>query len=386
MNIHEHQAKDLLRSYDIPVPRGLVAFSEQEVEESINELKTKRYVVKAQIHAGGRGKAGGVKLFQDRMEATSFGKELLGKTLVTPQTGIDGKEVKRLLIEEAFNIKKEYYLSLAIDREREQIVLIGSVEGGMSIEDVAKKSPDAIIMEPINLFIGLPDFQARRMAFRLGLSNELTQQFVRIVKNIFQLFTDKDCSQIEINPLVLTVENQLYALDAKINFDDNAIERHPDIASLRDYNEEDEKEVQADLYDLSYIALDGTIGCMVNGAGLAMATMDIIKHNGGNPANFLDVGGSATTEKVEEAFKIIMSDPKVEGIFVNIFGGIMKCDVIAKGIVEATKNTGLTIPLVVRLAGTNVEVGQRILKESGLNIVSVNSLGEGAETIVSLTK
>lgn len=386
MNIHEHQAKDLLRSYDIPVPRGLVAFSEQEVEESINELKTKRYVVKAQIHAGGRGKAGGVKLFQDRMEATSFGKELLGKTLVTPQTGIDGKEVKRLLIEEAFNIKKEYYLSLAIDREREQIVLIGSVEGGMSIEDVAKKSPDAIIMEPINLFIGLPDFQARRMAFRLGLSNELTQQFVRIVKNIFQLFTDKDCSQIEINPLVLTVENQLYALDAKINFDDNAIERHPDIASLRDYNEEDEKEVQADLYDLSYIALDGTIGCMVNGAGLAMATMDIIKHNGGNPANFLDVGGSATTEKVEEAFKIIMSDRKVEGIFVNIFGGIMKCDVIAKGIVEATKNTGLTIPLVVRLAGTNVEVGQRILKESGLNIVSVNSLGEGAETIVSLTK
>lgn len=386
MNIHEYQGKELLRSYGVAVPNGYVAFTPEEAVEAAKKLNSDIKVVKAQIHAGGRGKAGGVKLAKSLDEVRTYAEELLGKTLVTHQTGPEGKEVKRLLIEEGSDIKKEFYVGLVLDRATSRIVLMGSEEGGTEIEEVAAKTPEKIFKETIDPAVGLLSFQARRLAFNINIPKELINKAVKFMTGLYQVFVEKDCSVAEINPLVITGDGQVMALDAKLNFDDNALYRHKDIMELRDLSEEDEKEIEASKYGLSYIALDGNIGCMVNGAGLAMSTMDIIKHYGGDPANFLDVGGGATTEKVTEAFKIILSDENVKGIFVNIFGGIMRCDVIANGIVEATKQMGLELPLVVRLEGTNVEIGKQILEDSGLNITAAESMADGAEKIVSLVK
>nr|WP_239549044.1 ADP-forming succinate--CoA ligase subunit beta [Scopulibacillus daqui] len=375
-----------MRSYGVAVPNGYVAFTPEEAVEAAKKLNSDIKVVKAQIHAGGRGKAGGVKLAKSLDEVRTYAEELLGKTLVTHQTGPEGKEVKRLLIEEGSDIKKEFYVGLVLDRATSRIVLMGSEEGGTEIEEVAAKTPEKIFKETIDPAVGLLPFQARRLAFNINIPKELINKAVKFMTGLYQVFVEKDCSVAEINPLVITGDGQVMALDAKLNFDDNALYRHKDIMELRDLSEEDEKEIEASKYGLSYIALDGNIGCMVNGAGLAMSTMDIIKHYGGDPANFLDVGGGATTEKVTEAFKIILSDENVKGIFVNIFGGIMRCDVIANGIVEATKQMGLELPLVVRLEGTNVEIGKQILEDSGLNITAAESMADGAEKIVSLVK
>lgn len=384
MNIHEYQSKDLLREYGVNVPRGYVAFTVEEAVENAKKLGSDVTVVKAQIHAGGRGKAGGVKIAKSLGEVEQYAKELLGKTLVTHQTGPEGKEVKRLLIEEGSNIDKEYYIGLVLDRKTSRVVLMGSAEGGMEIEEVAKESPEKIFTEVIDPLVGLTGFQARRMAFNLNFPNELVNKVAKLLQNLYKVFVEKDCMIAEINPLVTTKEGEVVALDAKINFDENALYRHPEILELRDFDEEDPNEIEASKHGLSYIKLDGNIGCMVNGAGLAMATMDIIKYHGGNPANFLDVGGDATAEKVAEAFKIILSDENVKGIFVNVFGGIMKCDNIAAGIIEATKQLGLNIPLVVRLEGTNVDIGKKMLEESGLNIVAADSMADGAQKIVDL--
>ena len=384
MNIHEYQGKEILRSYGVSVPNGRVAFTVEEAVEAAKELGSSVCVVKAQIHAGGRGKAGGVKVAKSLEEVRTYASELLGKVLVTHQTGPEGKEVKRLLIEEGCDIKKEYYIGLVVDRATSRVVLMGSEEGGTEIEEVAAKTPEKIFKEYIDPAVGLQAFQARRMAFNINIPKELVNQALKFMLGLYQVFVEKDCSIAEINPLVVTGDGKVMALDAKLNFDSNALYRHKDILEYRDLDEEDPKEIEASKYDLNYISLDGNIGCMVNGAGLAMATMDIIKYYGGEPANFLDVGGGATTEKVTEAFKIILSDPNVKGIFVNIFGGIMKCDVIANGIVEATKQVGLNLPLVVRLEGTNVELGKKILEESGLNITAAESMADGAQKIVSL--
>ncbi|KFZ43353.1 ADP-forming succinate--CoA ligase subunit beta [Anoxybacillus flavithermus] len=384
MNIHEYQGKEILRSYGVSVPNGRVAFTVEEAVEAAKELGSSVCVVKAQIHAGGRGKAGGVKVAKSLEEVRTYASELLGEVLVTHQTGPEGKEVKRLLIEEGCDIKKEYYIGLVVDRATSRVVLMGSEEGGTEIEEVAAKTPEKIFKEYIDPAVGLQAFQARRMAFNINIPKELVNQAVKFMLGLYQVFVEKDCSIAEINPLVVTGDGKVMALDAKLNFDSNALYRHKDILEYRDLDEEDPKEIEASKYDLNYISLDGNIGCMVNGAGLAMATMDIIKYYGGEPANFLDVGGGATTEKVTEAFKIILSDSKVKGIFVNIFGGIMKCDVIANGIVEATKQVGLNLPLVVRLEGTNVELGKKILEESGLNITAAESMADGAQKIVSL--
>jgi len=386
MNIHEYQGKEILRKYGVTVPNGKVAFTVDEAVEAAKELGTDVVVVKAQIHAGGRGKAGGVKVAKSLDEVREYANELLGKTLVTHQTGPEGKEVKRLLIEEGCDIKKEYYVGLVLDRATSRIVLMASEEGGTEIEEVAAKTPEKIFKEYIDPAVGLQGFQARRIAFNINIPKELVGQAVKFMMGLYQVFVEKDCSIAEINPLVVTGDGKVMALDAKLNFDANALYRQKDVLEYRDLDEEDPKEIEASKYDLSYISLDGNIGCMVNGAGLAMATMDIIKYYGGEPANFLDVGGGATAEKVTEAFKIILSDENVKGIFVNIFGGIMKCDVIAQGVVEATKQVGLTIPLVVRLEGTNVELGKKILEESGLNITSAESMADGAQKIVSLVK
>ena len=386
MNIHEYQGKEILRSYGVSVPNGHVAFTVDEAVEAAEKLGSDVTVVKAQIHAGGRGKAGGVKIAKNLEEVRKYAEEILGKVLVTPQTGPEGKEVKRLLIEEGCNIEKEYYIGLVIDTASSRVVMMGSEEGGTEIEEVAAATPEKIFKEVIDPVVGLTPFQARRLAFNLNIPKELIGKVVKFMMGLYQAFVEKDCSIAEINPLVTTKEGNVMALDAKLNFDDNALYRHKDVLELRDLDEEDEKEIEASEHDLSYIALDGNIGCMVNGAGLAMATMDIIKYYGGEPANFLDVGGGATAEKVTEAFKIILSDENVKGIFVNIFGGIMHCDVIATGVVEATKEVGLDIPLVVRLEGTNVEEGKRIVDESGLNIVSADSMGDGAQKIVELVK
>ncbi|MDQ0161721.1 ADP-forming succinate--CoA ligase subunit beta [Bacillus alveayuensis] len=386
MNIHEYQGKEILRKYGVTVPNGKVAFTVDEAVEAAKELGTDVVVVKAQIHAGGRGKAGGVKVAKSLDEVQEYASELLGKTLVTHQTGPEGKEVKRLLIEEGCDIKKEYYVGLVLDRATSRVVLMASEEGGTEIEEVAAKTPEKIFKEYIDPAVGLQVFQARRIAFNINIPKELVGQAVKFMMGLYNVFVEKDCSIAEINPLVVTGDGKVMALDAKLNFDANALFRQKDILEYRDLDEEDPKEIEASKYDLSYIALDGNIGCMVNGAGLAMATMDIIKYYGGEPANFLDVGGGATAEKVTEAFKIILSDENVKGIFVNIFGGIMKCDVIAQGVVEATKQVGLQIPLVVRLEGTNVELGKKILEESGLNITSAESMADGAQKIVSLVK
>ncbi|HHY74610.1 MAG TPA: ADP-forming succinate--CoA ligase subunit beta [Bacillus bacterium] len=384
MNIHEYQGKEVLRQYGVVVPNGKVAFTVEEAVEAAKALDSNIWVVKAQIHAGGRGKAGGVKVAKSLDEVKQYASEILGKTLVTHQTGPEGKEVKRLLIEEGCDIKKEYYVGLVLDRATSHVVLMASEEGGTEIEEVAAATPEKIFKEEIDPAIGLQAFQARRLAYKINIPNELVNKAVQFMIGLYNAYIDKDCSIAEINPLVVTGDGNVMALDAKLNFDSNALYRHKDVVAYRDLEEEDPKEIEASKYDLSYVALDGNIGCMVNGAGLAMSTMDIIKHYGGDPANFLDVGGGATAEKVTEAFKIILSDPNVKGIFVNIFGGIMKCDVIATGVVEAAKQVGLTVPLVVRLEGTNVDLGKNILAESDIEIVAAESMADGAQKIVSL--
>ena len=386
MNIHEYQGKEILRKYGVSVPNGKVAFTVEEAIEAAKELGTEVCVVKAQIHAGGRGKAGGVKVAKNLEEVRTYASEILGKTLVTHQTGPEGKEVKRLLIEEGCDIKKEYYVGLVLDRATSRVVLMASEEGGTEIEEVAENNPEKIFKEEIDPVLGLMPYQARRIAFNINIPHDLVNQAVKFMIGLYNAYIEKDCSIAEINPLVVTGDGKVMALDAKLNFDSNALYRQKELVGYRDLEEEDPKEIEASKYDLSYVSLDGNIGCMVNGARLAMSTMDIIKHYGGDPANFLDVGGGATAEKVTEAFKIILSDANVKGIFVNIFGGIMKCDVIAEGVVEAAKQIGLQVPLVVRLEGTNVELGKNILNESGLNIVAAESMADGAQKIVSLVK
>ncbi|MDV6376731.1 ADP-forming succinate--CoA ligase subunit beta [Sporosarcina sp. GW1-11] len=384
MNIHEYQGKQLLREYGVAVSKGRVAFSPKDAMAVAKEIGTLPIVVKAQIHAGGRGKAGGVKIVKKLDEVRAVAAELIGKQLVTHQTGPEGQEVKRLLVEEGIDIEKEFYIGLVVDRATDRVTLMGSAEGGVEIEEVAEKNPEKIFYEVIDPVVGLAPYQARRMAFNMEIPSKLVNKAVSLFLGLYKVFSEKDASIVEINPLVVTKDQRVLALDAKFNFDDNATFRHKDIVELRDFDEEDPKEIEASTFDLSYISLDGNIGCMVNGAGLAMATMDTIHYYGGEPANFLDVGGGAKKEKVAGAFKIILSDPKVKGIFVNIFGGIMKCDVIAEGVIEAAKEVELQVPLVVRLEGTNVERGKALLEQSGINIVSADSMAEGAKKIVEL--
>jgi len=386
MNIHEYQAKAILRHYGVPVPEGHVVYNSNSARDWARRLGDGPYAVKAQIHAGGRGKGGGVKIAKTADEAKQYARDMFGMTLVTHQTGPEGKVVKRVLVEKGSNIADEFYVSFLVDRATSKVTLMASAEGGMDIEEVAAKTPEKIFFEAIDPLTGMTAFQARKVAFKLGFAMPQVKQAVPLLQNLYKTFVEADCSLLEINPLVLTAEGNLLCLDAKLNFDDNALFRHLRIRDLRDYDEEDPMEIEASQYDLSYIALDGNIGCMVNGAGLAMATMDIIKHSGGDPANFLDVGGGATIERVTEAFKIILSDKKVEGILVNIFGGIMKCDVIATGVIEGAKQVGVSVPLVVRLEGTNVEKGKKMLAESGLNIVSADGMADAAEKIVKAVK
>jgi succinyl-CoA synthetase beta subunit len=386
MNIHEYQAKAVLREFDVPVPRGIAAFTVDEAAAAARELGGPVWVVKAQIHAGGRGKAGGVKVVKSIDEVRAQAERLLGSVLVTHQTGPHGKQVNRLYIEDGSAIDREFYLSALVDRETSRIAFVVSTEGGMDIEEVAKNHPERIMTFAVDPATGVMPHHGRRVGQALGLSGALAKQAESLVAKLYAAFVAKDMSMLEINPLVVTKGNDLVCLDAKIGFDDNALYRHPDIVALRDLTEEDAKEIEASKYDLNYVALDGTIGCMVNGAGLAMATMDIIKLYGEAPANFLDVGGGATTEKVAAAFKIITSDPKVKGILVNIFGGIMKCDIIAAGVVAAVKEVGLQVPLVVRLEGTNVELGKTILSQSGLNVIAADDLDDAAQKIVKAVK
>jgi succinyl-CoA synthetase beta subunit len=386
MNIHEYQAKAVLREFGVPTPRGIAAFSVEEAEKAAKELGGPVWVVKAQIHAGGRGKAGGVKVVKSIDEVKREAARLLGSTLVTHQTGPHGKQVRRLYIEDGSAIDREYYLSALVDRATSRVAFVASTEGGMEIEEVAHTSPEKILSFSIDPATGFMPYHARRVARALGLNRDLTKQAESMLPKLYAAFLAKDMSLLEINPLVVTKSGQLICLDAKIGFDDNALYRHPDIVALRDLHEEDEKEIEASKYELNYVALEGTIGCMVNGAGLAMATMDIIKLYGMAPANFLDVGGSATKEKVAAAFKIITSDHNVKGILVNIFGGIMKCDVIAEGVVAAVKEVGLRVPLVVRLEGTNVELGKEIIAKSNLNVTSGDDLDDAAQKIVKAVK
>ena len=382
MNIHEHQAKQLLKKFGAIVPNGEACFTVQEVLEKAKKLNLKKYVLKAQIHAGGRGKAGGVKILDNLADLEKAANDLLGKKLITHQTGPSGKEVKRLYLEEPSNIKKEFYLSCLIDRASSKIAFISSDQGGMDIEEVAKSDPNKINTVKISFKKDIEDEDCKKIIRNFNLDDDANLKCIKIIKSIYKTFVSTDASLIEINPLILTKENNIMCLDAKISFDDNAIFKHPELLELRDLNEEDPIEIEASKHDLAYIKLDGSIGCMVNGAGLAMATMDIIKLHGQEPANFLDVGGGASKEKVSAAFKIILSDKNVKGILINIFGGIMRCDVLAQGIVEAAKETKIDIPLVVRLAGTNSEEGKKILDESGLKIISASDLGDAAKKIV----
>jgi len=386
MNIHEYQAKVILREFGIPVPRGLPAFSVAEAERAAHQLGGPLWVVKAQIHAGGRGKAGGVKVVKAIEDVTREATRILGSTLVTHQTGPKGKVVHRLYIEEGSAIEKEFYLSALVDRVTSRVAFVVSTEGGIDIEDVAGKTPEKILTFSIDPATGVMPHHGRRVAQALRLTGDPAKQAEGLLAKLYTAFVAKDMSLLEINPLVVTKSGQIVCLDAKIGFDDNALFRHCDIGALRDITEEDEKEIEASKYDLNYVALDGTIGCMVNGAGLAMATMDIIKLYGESPANFLDVGGSATKERVAAAFKIITSDPNVKGILVNIFGGIMRCDVIAEGVVAAVKDVGLRVPLVVRLEGTNVDRGKEIIATSNLNVTSANDLDDAAQKIVKAVK
>jgi succinyl-CoA synthetase beta subunit len=392
MNIHEYQAKKLFAEAGVAVPNGTVAQSEPEFDQALSSLpEGKPIVVKAQIHAGGRGKGtfkdgyqGGVHIVHSSEDAKEKAKAMLGNVLVTKQTGEEGKEVSTVYFNEATDIEKEYYLAVLMDRATSMPVIIASTEGGMDIEEVAEHSPEKILKVLVDPALGLRSFQARQIAFGLGLSGDSFKQCVKLVSKLYTFFWNKDCSQVEVNPLVTTPTGEVLALDAKVNFDSNALFRHPDVVELRDLSEEDPKEVEASKFDLNYIALDGNVACMVNGAGLAMATMDIIKHYGGSPANFLDVGGGANEEQVENAFRILVSDDAVKAILVNIFGGIMKCDIIATGIVNAARNLDMKVPLVVRLEGTNVEAGKKILADSGLALEPADSLAEAAEKVVQL--
>ncbi len=386
MNIHEHQAKAVLKEFGVPVPRGYPAFTVDEALAGAEKLGGPVWVVKAQIHAGGRGKGGGVKVVKSIADVKAEAERMLGMTLVTHQTGPKGRVVRRLYIEEGAAIAKEFYLSLLVDRETSRVSVVASTEGGMDIEEVAHATPEKIHTFSIDPATGVYPHHALLLSKSLGLTGDLAKQVRTLLPQLYKAFVDSDMSMLEINPLIVTGDDKLRVLDAKISFDDNALFRHPDIVALRDETEEDAKEIEASKYDLSYIALDGEIGCMVNGAGLAMATMDIIKLYGAEPANFLDVGGGATTEKVTAAFKIITADPNVKGILVNIFGGIMRCDIIAEGVIAAVKEMGLKVPLVVRLEGTNVELGKKIISESGLNVISANDLSDGAEKIVKAVR
>ena len=386
MKIHEYQAKEILRKFGVAVPRGYLAVTPLEAEGAARQLGGGVCAVKAQIHAGGRGKGGGVKLARSPDEARAHAEGMLGMMLKTPQTGPNGQEVRKVYVEEGCRIARELYLGMTLDREVGRLAVMASTEGGMDIEEVAQKSPEKILREWISPLTGLMPFQARRLAFGLGLVGDSVNAFVRFASGLHNAYVATDASLAEINPLVITVAGEVLALDAKMNFDDNALYRHPDIAAMRDPDEEDPKETQAKEYDLAYIALDGDIGCMVNGAGLAMATMDVIKLSGGKPANFLDVGGGADEAKVTAAFKIILSDKNVKAVLVNIFGGIMKCDVIANGIVAAAKQVGLSIPLVVRLEGTNVELGKEILAHSELKIIPADDLGDAAKKVVQAAR
>jgi len=396
MNIHEYQAKALLRSYGAPVSDGRVVLKAEDAKTAAGEIDGPIWVVKSQIHAGGRGKGrfkepeagdkGGVRIARSVSEAAEQARQMLGRTLVTHQTGPAGKQVNRIYIEDGSDIAHEYYLALLVDRQTSRISFVCSTEGGMDIEQVAHDTPEKILSFSVDPASGLSDFHGRRVAFALGLDGAQVKQCVALIRTLYKLFVEKDMEMLEINPLVVTTDGTVKCLDAKMGFDGNAIYRHPDIAALRDETEEDPKELAASKFDLNYIALDGEIGCMVNGAGLAMATMDIIKLYGAEPANFLDVGGGATKDKVTEAFKIITSDPQVKGILVNIFGGIMRCDVIAEGVLAAVKEVGLKVPLVVRLEGTNVDLGKKIIRESGLNVIAADDLKDGAQKIVQAVK
>lgn len=386
MNIHEYQAKSLLRTYGVLVPQGRIAFTTQEAQEIAETLSGPVWVVKAQIHAGGRGKGGGVKIAKSVTEAITFANQILGMTLITPQTGPQGRLVHKVYIEEGCSIAKEFYLSLLVDRATSRLTFLASSEGGMEIEEIAKTHPEKVIKATIDPVTGFQPFHGRKLAYGLGLKGDQVKELIRCVKGIYDAFVNLDASLIEINPLALTHEGKILALDAKMSFDDNALYRHQEIENLRDVEEEDPIERQAALHELTYIKLDGNIGCLVNGAGLAMATMDIIKLYGGAPANFLDVGGGATRERVTEAFKIILSDPHVKGVLVNIFGGIMRCDIIAEGIVAAVKEVHLHIPVVVRLEGTNVALGKEIFANSGLPIISLDDLSQAAQRIVEEAK
>jgi len=383
MNIHEHQAKEILKEFGAPISNGVVILSIDEINEKIKKLKSKEFVLKAQIHAGGRGKAGGVKLIRNISDLEKEAKQMMGKVLVTHQTGPEGKQVKRLYIEEASDISREFYLSCLIDRETSKIAFISSTEGGMDIEKVASDTPNKIITNKINLRNEGPNLEEIEKIISIFKFNEKQKIIAsKLIKSLYEIIIKKDASLIEINPLIITKSEELICLDAKMNFDDNAIFRRPEISELRDFNEEDPAEIEASKHDLAYIKLNGSIGCMVNGAGLAMATMDIIKLYGQEPANFLDVGGGATKEKVAAAFKLILSDKNVKGILINIFGGIMRCDVLAKGVLDAAKEINLTVPLVVRLAGTNFKEGKEILEKSNLKILSASDLNDAAKKIV----
>ncbi|MGO9056726.1 MAG: ADP-forming succinate--CoA ligase subunit beta [Candidatus Binataceae bacterium] len=382
MNIHEFQAKQILGRFGAPVPKGQPATSAAEIEAAFKALGQPKAVAKVQIHAGGRGKAGGVKLVSSAAEAREFAERLLNKPLVTHQTGPQGRVVRKLYLEEASEVARELYLAMLVDRKAESVAVIASTEGGMDIEEVAAKTPEKIITDPIDPVVGVAAFQARKIAFALGLKDKQVNQFVALLNAMYRAFNETDASLIEINPLVVTKQGSVLCLDAKMSFDDNGLFRHPDIRELRDANEEDPTETEAAKYDLSYVHLDGNIGCMVNGAGLAMATMDIVKYYGAEPANFLDVGGGANTEKVAAAFRILLSDNRVRGVLINIFGGIMRCDVLAQGVVEAVHQVNLKVPLVVRMEGTNVEQGKKILKDSGLAVIAAADMADAARRVV----
>jgi succinyl-CoA synthetase beta subunit len=384
MKIHEYQAKAILARYGVTTPRGEVVFTKEEAREAAQRLKWQVAVVKAQIHAGGRGKGGGVKLARSSDEAAEYASQIVGMTLVTPQTGPQGRVVRRLLIEEGLDIKRELYLGLLVDRESGRPVFMASSAGGMDIEEVAKENPSAIIREPTHPAVGLQPYQARKIAFALKLPGELTSVATHFFQALYRAFVDTDASLLEINPCVLTGDGRLVALDAKMTFDDNALFRHKELRELRDLDEEDPLEVEASKYGLNYIKLDGNVACMVNGAGLAMATMDIIKYAGGSPANFLDVGGGASADQVKNAFRILLSDPAVKAVFINIFGGILRCDVLATGVVAAAKDLEVKIPVVVRMEGTNVERGQQVLRDSGLNFTIADGMKDGAQKVVAL--
>ena len=386
MNIHEHQAKQILKKYGAVVPQGIFAHSVEELVEKAKTLKSKKMVLKAQIHAGGRGKAGGVKILNSIDELHSAAKEMLGKKLKTHQTGPEGKEVKRLYVESSSNIEKEFYLSCLVDRGSSKIAFISSDQGGVDIEEVAKKNPKKILTTKVNLENEISDEDCQKVVEIFNINEDARKQAIKLIKSIYKMFISTDANLVEINPLILTKENKIICLDAKISFDDNALFKHPEILELRDLNEEESTEIEASKHDLAYIKLNGKIGCMVNGAGLAMATMDIIKLYGQEPANFLDVGGGASKEKVSAAFKIILSDKNIEGILINIFGGIMRCDVLAQGVVDAAKEIEINVPLVVRLAGTKFEEGKKILDSSGLKIISATDLSDAAKKVVEAIK